>query len=74
MKSLRVFAICCVLLVGTGFFTGCATTGGSDGWIEPPENRQWDDMTTAQKIGNWMWWPLQEGIYYGCEALANSTR
>jgi hypothetical protein len=72
MKTLRAFATCCLLLAGTGFLSGCATTGRADvdASAQEAQNKQWDDMTTAQKVGYYLWWPVQWGLFWGGSALA----
>ena len=73
MRTLRVYVTCCLLLVGIGFLAGCATTGHQDASTKAAENKEWEDMTTAQKIGYCMWCPLQWGLYFGGEALASKS-
>jgi hypothetical protein len=39
-----------------------------DAW----EQKAWDDLSTVQKIGYSLWWPLQCGLYVGGSILAGS--
>lgn len=73
MGTLRIYLTCCLLLVGTGFLTGCATTGHEDASTNALGDTGWEDMTTAQKVCYCMWWPLQVGLYFGGTALASQS-
>ncbi len=71
--QLHVYVTFCLLLVVTGFCSGCATTGHDDTSAQTVEDKEWEDKTTAQKIGYAMWWPLQWGLYFGGEELGGSS-
>lgn len=71
MKTLPKLVTCCLLLVSIGFLAGCATPRQADTPAKTAEDKQWEDMTTAQKIGYYMSWPVQWGLLYGGSALAS---
>lgn len=73
MRTLPVYVTCCLLIVGAGFWGGCATTGHEDASTKPVEDKEWEDMTTAQKVGYYMSWPLQWGLYVGGAELGSKS-
>jgi hypothetical protein len=71
MKAFRTLVICCLLLVGASGLSGCATTEHADAASKAAESKEWDDLTTAQKIGCYLWWPFQWALFFGAEAAAS---
>lgn len=59
------------LLISLCVLPGCATTHHEDTAATTSEDKEWEDMTTAQKVGECLWWPLQWGIYYGGSSLGS---
>jgi hypothetical protein len=70
MRALRTIATCCLFLVATGLLTGCATDRQADTPAKIAQDKQRNDMTTAQKVEYFMSWPVQWGLFYGGSALA----
>jgi len=69
MKANRASLGCCLALLAVSLVTGCATASGEKGsvsnsqnspWLDPQVEADYDDMTTAQKIGYCVWWPFLE--------------
>ena len=65
MKLQRTCVLSILLVLGSLGLCGCATTGQMDTSTKTEEDKQWDDMTTAQQIGYCLWWPLQWGLLWG---------
>lgn len=71
MKIARFYLITCALLTGVCVLPGCATTHHEDMAAKTAEDKEWEDMTAAQKVGEYLWWPFQWGIYYGASSLGS---
>ena len=80
MKRSRAYLLSCLLVLGASV-CGCAslrpTEGvyGGSGVIETAncearKEKDWDDMSLAEKIGNCAWWPFQWGCMLGGSALS----
>jgi hypothetical protein len=69
----NMYVTFCLLLVVTCFGSGCATTGHDDTSVKTVEDKKWEDLTTAQKIGYSMWLPLQWGLYFGGAELGSKS-
>jgi hypothetical protein len=72
MRRILAFEICLFITIGSCALCGCATnahTGDHDISASIEAERQWDDLTTTQKIGYSLWWPFQMGLLAGGSAL-----